>query len=188
MARWSGSSTGTPPVVLAHTRPGLCRVDLGAVTASDHVASQGFTAFDDRPRRLHLLPTASPMATLTSRCASREPFGQIGQRRIRPPSSNVEAGVSRRRLRGLTPAQGCVRASFGSPTTSVDDVVPEGQDLSHQVSDRLKVGITNLLEGFQERLASPPGGVGVPHTSTENYQLGNGVLGDGRLENAVPDS
>jgi len=27
----------------------------------------------------------------------------------------------------------------------------------------------------------------VPHISTENYQFGNGVLGDGRPENAVPD-
>ena len=121
------------------------------------MASQGFTAFDDRPRRLHLLldsygydtsgfganvaaraqMNAAGIERLansdpTRRChhvsvgkrgiralcapsiadtqgiadgdvdqprASREPFGQIGQRRIRPPSSNVEAGVSRRRLR-----------------------------------------------------------------------------------------
>ena len=109
------------------------------------------------------IPTASPMATLTGRCASREPFGQIGQRRIRPPSSNVEAGVSRRRLRGLTPAQGHVRASLVVQPQGVDDVVPEGQELSHQFRVRLKVGIINLLEDFQEGLAAfPSGGSGFP--------------------------
>jgi len=95
--------------------------------------------------------------------ASREPFGQIGQRRIRPPSSNVEAGVSRRRLRALTPAKGHVRASLVVQPQGADDVVPKGQELSHQFRDRLKVGIINLLEDFQKTLAaSPSGGSGFP--------------------------
>lgn len=135
------------------------------------------------------IPTASPMATLTSRCASREPLWPDRpptypttqfQRRSRglqaPPSWSYPGARSGTRQLGSPTTRRGRRGAGGAGAFASGPRSAEGWD--HQSFSRVPKRDSPLLH---------QAGSGFPTPARRTISSAR-VLGDGRLENAVPDS